>query len=92
LEINSGRANENFWPGVNGPTGTSISSGTYDGISGVRSNGGIGARGGYPGYTVDSGYMSIRFNETVQYPGTTTYSNTSASQYFAIRGVRDSGL
>lgn len=83
-----GNANENYWPGVNGTTGTSVSPGLYDGGQGVRSAGGIIERGGSFEMNYTVAQISNRF--FTPNSGVSEYENWShPSVYMGIRGVRD---
>ncbi len=88
-----GNANENYWPGVNGTTGTTASPGEYyPGAPGVRSDGGMMQKGGGWASTISTD-ITVSHREDAGYSqnGAITgvpFSNTSAS----VRGVRDSNL
>lgn len=92
LLTTAGNANENYWPGVNGITGTTVSPGIYDGGLGVRSDGGIRYRGGYFGANT---FLEAKISDrrTGSQAGSGSFvdlSNIAAPILFpSIRGVRD---
>ena len=47
----SGNADEDFWPGINGNTVTTVANTAYAGVTGVTTQAGIITRGGSAGYT-----------------------------------------
>jgi len=79
-----GNANENYWPGVNGATGTAVSAGIYDGFDGVRSDGGEAYKGGHIISPTSNLLVSHRF-----ITGAGSATLISRSFIYGIRGVRD---
>lgn len=90
LLTDEGNANENYWPGVNGTTGTSVTPGVYVSGNGVISDGGIKYRGGYFDSVVFDALKVSHRNVGLLLPGNGITSNIAVPIPFpAIRGVRD---
>jgi formylglycine-generating enzyme required for sulfatase activity len=86
LVESTGYANVDYWPGVNGNTGTGASPGIYDGGNGVRWDGGLRTRG-QTVTTDDINYLKVSHRGNLL-SSFFLIVNSAARQNYGIRGVR----